>query len=475
MKLHNPLVTPHHPEHSLLPSLTSFTLESLPSDYTSLSAWRNYYLDTNTNPLHPALLFCGAISMIVWFLGEVTGNVSQVDRLWTTLPLVYSAHFTFIPYFNGSVSHISQLDHRMLLVFALQCCWSARLTYQSARRGFLDPRSEDYRWPLVRNKIPTWAFKLLNFVFIAWIQNILLMAAELPQYLLLTHSLSSSGHISQLKKLTSAHAKSVRVPLNVADVLLAVAFLTTLVFEMRADNQQQKFQNLKHGALKKDPSRRTEKEKKAIERGFVTGGLWSWSRHPNFACEQTTWYILYAFTVLPFLPVSSSITSHPISTVSSHLTRSNFTSFLVEISNSLPSLDELLTVLSHPLAYLKHLDPLNYHSFLTKLKADIVLASELVWRELKLDHGVYWNYSILAPVLMSCLFFASTDLTEKISAGKYPLYKTYQKRVSMFFPMFTTFKGLWLLVTGRRGKIDRQLFGTGEKVLVVKGVKEKKL
>lgn len=141
-------------------------------------------------------------------------------------------------------------------------------------------RSEDYRWPLVRNKIPTWAFKLLNFVFIAWIQNILLMVAELPQYLLLTHSLSSSGHISQLKKLTSSHATSVRVPLNVADVLLAAAFLTTLVFEMRADNQQQRFQNLKHGALKKDPSRRTEKEKKAIERGFVTGGLWSWSRHP---------------------------------------------------------------------------------------------------------------------------------------------------------------------------------------------------
>lgn len=106
------------------------------------------------------------------------------------------------------------------------------------------------------------------------------MIAELPQYLLLTHSLASSGHISQLKKLTSSHAKTLGVPLNVADVLLAAAFLTTLVFEMRADNQQQAFQNLKHGALKKDKSVRTEKEKKAIERGFVTGGLWSWSRHP---------------------------------------------------------------------------------------------------------------------------------------------------------------------------------------------------
>jgi hypothetical protein len=59
--------------------------------------------------------------------------------------------------------------------------------------------------------------------------------------------------------------------------------------------------------------------------------------------------------------------------------------------------------------------------------------------------------------------------------GRNRSYKSYQKRVSMFFPVFTTFKGLWLFVTGRRGKIDRELFGTGEKVLLVKGVKEKKL
>lgn len=45
----------------------------------------------------------------------------------------------------------------------------------------------------------------------------------------------------------------------------------------------------------------------------------------------------------------------------------------------------------------------------------------------------------------------------------------------MFFPMFTTVKGLWLFVTGRRGKVDRELFGTGEKVVVVKGFKEKRL
>jgi hypothetical protein len=63
---------------------------------------------------------------------------------------------------------------------------------------------------------------------------------------------------------------------------------------------------------------------------------------------------------------------------------------------------------------------LDFNSLSTRIPADLKLAKELAWRELKADEGIYWNYSIVAPVLMSSLFFASTDLTEKISAGKYP-------------------------------------------------------
>lgn len=82
-----------------------------------------------------------------------------MDRLWTTIPTVsfarrteemdvltfppflqfFSAYFTFYPYLTGLVDSVYDLDRRMLLVFALQLCWSARLTYQSARRGFLNP------------------------------------------------------------------------------------------------------------------------------------------------------------------------------------------------------------------------------------------------------------------------------------------------------------------------------------------------
>ncbi len=33
------------------------------------------------------------------------------------------------------------------------------------------------------------------------------------------------------------------------------------------------------------------------ERGFVTTGLWRFSRHPNFFCELSMWWVFYAFTV----------------------------------------------------------------------------------------------------------------------------------------------------------------------------------
>ena len=33
-----------------------------------------------------------------------------------------------------------------------------------------------------------------------------------------------------------------------------------------------------------------------MERGFITSGLWGYSRHPNFAAEQSIWFFLYQWS-----------------------------------------------------------------------------------------------------------------------------------------------------------------------------------
>jgi len=33
-----------------------------------------------------------------------------------------------------------------------------------------------------------------------------------------------------------------------------------------------------------------------LDRGFLTSGLWAYSRHPNFASEQSVWFFLYQWS-----------------------------------------------------------------------------------------------------------------------------------------------------------------------------------
>ena len=43
------------------------------------------------------LQFCGFITAASYIASVVTANVSQVDRLWTFLPTIYTAYFALLP------------------------------------------------------------------------------------------------------------------------------------------------------------------------------------------------------------------------------------------------------------------------------------------------------------------------------------------------------------------------------------------
>jgi len=89
--------------------------------------------------------------------------------------------------------------------------------------------------------------------------------------------------------------------LGTSDYILAALSLITLVAEFTADNQQYAFQTFKRtGVLDANewPGARIQYTAEDAQRGFVTRGLWAWSRHPNFLCEQTFWLLQSFFPIL---------------------------------------------------------------------------------------------------------------------------------------------------------------------------------
>jgi steroid 5-alpha reductase family enzyme len=73
--------------------------------------------------------------------------------------------------------------------------------------------------------------------------------------------------------------------------------LAAVVMEYVADQAQWNYHKAKTAYSKtaKVPAGYTRDQ---IERGFNTTGIFAWSRHPNFAAEQTFWVALYQWCCL---------------------------------------------------------------------------------------------------------------------------------------------------------------------------------
>ncbi|KAG8707321.1 hypothetical protein FRC09_001891 [Ceratobasidium sp. 395] len=249
---------------------------------------------------------------IAWtFLaGEITGNVSQVDRVWTFLPVLYSAYWgIYLPlYGSGDNEWVKEqgVTGRGVLMVLLQILWSSRLSYNTFRRGLFSLKDEDYRWAVFRAKIPPWLFSIFNFGFIALAQNVLLFLMALPAH----HALFQHD-----------------LPLTTSDYVLTFLTVCNLAIQFTADNQQHAFQTYKYSSPARNTRAASHDETKAepygpgawpgarmewtdedVKRGFITRGLWAWSRHPNFACEQTFWFLQALFPIL-----ASTIRTHALS------------------------------------------------------------------------------------------------------------------------------------------------------------------
>ncbi len=205
-----------------------------------------------------AWLACAGVATLCWLLSVITKEYSWVDRLWSIVPAVYAALFAW---------HAGFADLRLVIMMVLASLWAARLTFNFARKGGYAPGGEDYRWPVLRSRMSAAQFQLFNVVFIAGIQNVILLLITLPSAAALAHT---------------------GAPLGILDAIATALFLLFLAGETIADEQQWRFHQTKK-------ARKSRGE--PVEREFLTTGLFRFSRHPNFFCEQAIWWSFYLFSV----------------------------------------------------------------------------------------------------------------------------------------------------------------------------------
>jgi steroid 5-alpha reductase family enzyme len=260
-------------------------------------------------------------SMLCFIISSVSKNYSQVDKLWSIMPVIY----TWI------VASRSGWEPRLVLMAIVVSIWGLRLTYNFSRRGGYSLKfwtgEEDYRWPILRQRpelSARWKWTLFNLFFISLYQMGLILMMTLP-------ALKSMGGEA----------------LRWTDFLLAGIMVGFVVIETIADQQQWKFQQEKHRLKGSGKSLSPPYNK-----GFVETGLWGMVRHPNYSAEQAVWIVFYFFSV--------SAT------------------------------------------------------------------------------GLWLNWSVTGAILLVLLFYGSSNFSESISAGKYPEYAVYQKRVPRFIPFPTS-------------------------------------
>ena len=216
-------------------------------------------------------IIAGCSALYCFVVGELTGNNSQMDKLWSILPPVYC----WVIAVNGGMSL------RLVVMAVLATLWGARLTFNFARKGAYRLKfwegEEDYRWAVVREgpffNGNRWGWMLFDLFFISIYQNTLILLTTFPALVSMTST----------------------VPFGIVDVIAAVLMLGFIAWEAVADEQQWAFQTKKWAMIK--AGQKLEDLPEPYNLGFNTQGLWGISRHPNYLGEQSIWICFYIFSI----------------------------------------------------------------------------------------------------------------------------------------------------------------------------------
>lgn len=208
-----------------------------------------------------------AVILITFLVSELTRNYSQVDKLWSLVPIAYAW-----------ITVAASPTPRVIIMALLVTTWGLRLSYNFYRKGGYNiipwKGEEDYRWQVMRDNPVLKGrlrFGLFNFFFISFYQNFLIFLFSTPLLLAALYP---------------------EKQLNIVDIIAAIFMLGFIITEGIADTQLFGFHRAKKSGKNPDGQ-----YSESLKSGFFKEGLWKYSRHPNFACEQGVWIAFYFFGV----------------------------------------------------------------------------------------------------------------------------------------------------------------------------------
>lgn len=215
-------------------------------------------------------IIAGCSALFCFIVGELSGNNSQVDKVWSILPFVYC----WIIAVKGG------MHPRLVVMAMLATLWGLRLSFNFARKGAYRLKfwegEEDYRWkilranPMLKNRV---VWMLFDLIFISGYQNAIVLMLTFP-------ALVCMGSTA---------------PFGWIDAVAAVLMFGFIVYETVADEQQWAFHSKKWKML--NAGQKLEDLPAPYNKGFNTIGLWNVSRHPNYLAEQSIWVSLYIFSI----------------------------------------------------------------------------------------------------------------------------------------------------------------------------------
>ena len=224
--------------------------------------------EISVNALNTLAIMTSVAIAYCFIVGEITNNNSQVDKLWSILPILYV----------WVVTYYGNYAPRLVLMSVLVTLWGLRLTYNFSRHGAFTIRfwegKEDYRWAVLRAKPEfqgKWKWTLFNLFFICGYQQILILLFTLPAIIALQFN---------------------DKPLGIVDWIIGFFMFIFIVYETIADQQHWNYQSEKWRKINNK-----ETLDGNFKKGFLDQGLWAYSRHPNYFAEQAVWVCFYLFSI----------------------------------------------------------------------------------------------------------------------------------------------------------------------------------